>query len=134
MKYQVGSFVKVLVARDCALEGNVGVIDAVHEKEQTYTVGFYAAEDCMMGSARFYEEELAPYKQSKAKEKYEVGDIVESLVDKPTKEKGNEGEVIAVYPETKAIAVSFQKEKEFPIILPYGYDEVRLILKKEFRR
>ena len=133
MKYKVGSFVRVLVERDCAQEGDVGVVDAVHPDQGCYTIGFYAAEDCMVGSARFYEEELAPYKKEKVKAPFENGDIVETLIDNLNIPKGSEGEVIMVYPKTNAIAVKFlQKDGSFPIILPFAYDEARIITKHRF--
>ena len=49
MKYKVGDKVIVLVERGVAKEGDVGVIDAVHK--ETYTVGFYATEDALIGNA-----------------------------------------------------------------------------------
>ena len=132
MKYQLGSFVRVLVARDCALEGDVGVIDAIHKENQTYTVGFYAAEDCMVGSARFYEEELIRYEKESKKAPFESGDIVETLLDNLDQMKGSQGEVIAVYPKTSAVAVKFEKKDgSYPTILPYAFDEVRLLHKHE---
>ena len=132
MKYKLGSFVRVLVARDCALEGDVGVVDAIHKENQTYTIGFYAAEDCMVGSARFYEEELAPYEKESKKSPFENGDVIQTLVDNLTQEKGSIGEVIAVYPKTNAIAVKFeQKDGGYPTILPYAFDEVVLLHKHE---
>lgn len=133
MKFEVGSFVRVLVARDCAQEGDVGVVDAVHPDQGYYTIGFYAAEDCMVGSAKFYDEELEPYEKKSDRTPFESGDIVETLIDNLHVQKGTEGEVIMVYPDTKAIAVQFkQKDGGFPAILPYRFDEVRIIMKHQY--
>ena len=135
MKYEVGSFVKVLVKRDCAQEGDVGVVDAIHPQSNSYTIGFYAAEDCLMGSARFHEEELEPYRKQSKKDEFEIGDIVETKIAQSNIPEKSIGEILAVYPQTKGVAVEFKKnDGEFPIILPYRYEDVRIIKKKQFNR
>ena len=132
MKYKVGDFVHVLVARDAALEGDVGVIDAVHSDTQSYTVGFYAAEDCMVGSARFFEEELSPYEKKHEHAPFNVGDIVLTLTDNNQIQAGTAGEIVAVYPKSNGAAVQFEnKDGQFPTILPYPFDALRLLQRHE---
>lgn len=130
MKFQVGDRVSILVERNNMKEGEVGVVDAVHKDTSSYTIGFYAAEDCMIASARFYEEELAPYQSQAKPTLFEIGDIVKTLFDSPYMKAYAVGEVVAVYPETKSIVVKFDNENGgYPIFSPYRNIEVALIKK-----
>lgn len=130
MKFKVGDFVTVLVAKDVALEGDVGVIDAVHASTQSYTVGFYAAEDCMVGSARFYEEELAPYEKQYQQQGYAIGDQVRTLVPNQNIPEGSIGEIISVFEKEQGIAVKFEiLAGAFPTILPYSFKDVERVEK-----
>ena len=125
MKYKVGDFVTVLVAKDVALEGDIGVIDAVHSSTQSYTVGFYAAEDCMVGSARFYEEELSPYEKKDNPFNFSIGDQIKTLVDNQNIPAGSVGEIISIFEKEKGIAVKFEiLSGAFPTILPYSMKDV----------
>ena len=130
MRYKVGDFVKVLVARDCALEGDTGVIDAIHSDNGSYTVGFYAAEDCMVGSARFYEEELIPYEKKHVHTAFEQGDRVKTLIDIEHIQKGSIGEVTAIYEEKDVAIVAFPNENGgYPTIFPYPFTSLELVEK-----
>ncbi|MEE5995866.1 MAG: hypothetical protein V3G53_04900, partial [Candidatus Enteromonas sp.] len=114
--------------RGAANEGDVGVIDAIHENDRTYTVGFYAAEDCLIDSCVYHEDEIRPFEGSHLHGPYEVGERVKTLEEKYTFPKGTIGEVVSVYTETQAVAVKVLNDKKEEAILPYGYNEVSKLL------
>ena len=123
MKYKVGDKVTVLVQRDIAKEGDIGVIDAVHK--DTYTVGFYATEDALIGSASYYPEEVAPAEERLVASPFKKGGHVKTLVEVAGYPAGLVGIVMDTYPEKKALAVQVIKEgDDFPAILPYKEENV----------
>ena len=128
MKYKFGDRVVTLIKRGLANEGDVGVIDAVHEKDGNYTVGFYAAEDCLIDAATFYEDEIRPFEGEHVHGPYDVGERVKTLEEKYTFPAGTLGEVVAVYEVTQAVAVKVHNEKGEEAILPYAYSEVSKLL------
>ena len=126
MKYKVGDKVIVLVERGVAKEGDVGVIDAVHK--DTYTVGFYATEDALIGNASYYPEELRPAEEQTLCSPFEKGEHVITKAEVAGYPAGLKGIVMDVYPEKHALAVQVIKEgDDFPAILPYKEENVAKI-------
>ncbi|MBP5092371.1 MAG: hypothetical protein J6328_07485 [Bacilli bacterium] len=128
MRYKFGDRVIPLIKKGAANEGDVGVIDAVHEKEKNYTVGFYAAEDCLIDSLTFFEDELRPFEGAEEEAPYEIGERLRTLVEKYSFPEGIIGEVVAIYGQTKAVALKVLNDKGEAAILPYAYREVAKIL------
>lgn len=125
-KFKVGDPVIVMVERGIAKEGDVGVIDAVHEG--CYTVGFYATEDALIGNARYYEDELRPQLEEESHSPFEKGEKVRTLKEVATYPAGLLGIVMDVYPSSHALAVQVIKSgDEFPAVLPYKEDEVEKV-------
>ena len=123
MKYKVGDKVIVMVERGVAKEGDVGVVDAVHE--DAYTVGFYATEDALIGNASYHPEELRPAEEVQAFSPFEKGDRVITKKEVAGYPSGLKGIVMDVYPEKHALAVQVIKEgDDFPAILPYLEENV----------
>ncbi len=132
MKYKFGDRVIPLVERGVAHEGDVGVVDAIHKENGTYTVGFYAAEDCLVGSSVYYEEELRPFEEKDRPAPFAIGDIVKTKKTLLQFPKGSMGEVLQLFPETKGVAVKVSDPTtHLPFTMPYGYDELELIEKHE---
>ena len=126
MKYKVGDKVIVLVERGVAKEGDVGVIDAVHK--ETYTVGFYATEDALIGNASYYPEELRPADEESLVSPFEKGERVITKTEVAGYPAGLKGIVMDVYPEKHALAVQVIKDgDDFPAILPYKEENVAKI-------
>lgn len=115
-----------LVERGIAKEGDVGMIDAVHK--ETYTVGFYATEDALIGSASYYPDELRPAEESVFSSPFEKGEQVITKAEVAGYPAGLEGTVMDVYPEKHALAVQvIKKGDDFPAILPYKEENVAKI-------
>lgn len=114
----------VMVERGVAKEGDVGVIDAVHET--FYTVGFYATEDALIGNAKFFPDELRPAERQELKSPFEKGEKVITKKEVAGYPSGLKGIVMDVYPEKKALAVKVIKENDdFPAILPYKEEDIQ---------
>lgn len=125
MRFKRGDSVLTLVERGTAREGDVGVIDAIHPGDQSYTVGFYATEDALLYSGRFHDDELAPHAKKPTHAILEEGDVVELLSPLPSLEKGAVGQVSAVL-ENHCYAVAFAiPSMSIPLLVPVPETELK---------
>jgi hypothetical protein len=103
MKYKFGDRVIPLIERGVAHEGDVGVVDAIHKENGTYTVGFYAAEDCLVGSNVYYEDELRPFEEKDRPAPFAIGDIVKTKRPSSNSPKGAWAKSFSFSPKPKAL-------------------------------
>lgn len=118
MKFKIGDSVITLVERGSVKEGDIGCIDAIHQKEDCYTVGFYATEDALLYSGRFRDEELCLAKPEEAPGALEEGDVVELLQDLPGINKGSIGEIVSGLDKDVYAARFSVPGLEIPLLMP----------------
>ena len=125
MRFHRGEFVKTLIQKGEVKEGDVGVIDAVHE--DSYTVGFYATEDALLYSGSFFEEELAPYEKKEEVVEFVEGDVVELIEELPSLVALSIGEVVSKI-DDGVYACSFAiPTMSIPLLVPVKSSSLRKI-------
>lgn len=127
MKFQRGQSVKTLIEKGTVKEGDLGVIDAVHE-DGSYTVGFYATEDALLYSGHFQPEELTLYTKNKEQpSKYEEGDVVELLVALPSLEIGSIGKIVTCLEDGNYVGSFAIDSMIVPLLVPLLPSQIKKV-------